>query len=218
MESFANHATRRMSEFKLIMPTVAHYLEHILIIPNFEYKYDSKAGKIKNSKKFIDSYSALTKFSREKLLQNIYLKEKFYLFQEHKINKKNSKQSFDDILNNIILNYQIVEIKDQNFTQESIFDELKDFNNKMKIRANKNKLDFYLRLKCTNEESLINLINKKSHKYLKNITLNFIDAWLMFLFEEIKNGNFSNEENSIGSLRNTQNQIIFLKKQKEKIL
>ncbi len=218
MGTLKHHASRRMCEFKFIMPTLIHYLEHIFLIKNNGYIYDIKSGRIKIMDKFIDSYKPTSQEMWDEIIKKASIKEHFYLFQHFKMKKIKNPSLFEEELKKKCDEYKPIYINDNDFNSENLYKILIDFNNNQQKIYKETGIKIFIRLKMTESDSLITNINSRSDKYIKKIVLNFIEAWTLFLNEEIKQKNYSDDEDNSGSIKNTFAQISFLTEQKNRII
>ncbi len=218
MLTLTNHASKRMCEFNFILPTLTHYLEHIFLIKNNGYEYEPNSGRIKSMGKYIDSYKKLTDKQWDELISKCCLKEKSILFQRRSFHKYEPNFNFEKALELACAGFVKYDIKEEDFSKDNLYLNLVNFKNEQEENNKIFDIKIYIRLKMLEEQCILSLIDKHTNKYLRNIALNFIDAWVDFLNEEILTNNCENTIEHYASLENTNKQIEFLLKQRSKII
>jgi len=162
---------------------VVALLDHLLLTIGNGYRFDNKTGMIyefghNDEYKFVDQFPELTPEDWKNVIQTCHNKEQEYADQF----------GYDaDQLKYDCEKYKIIKVDDSMFTEDSLY---KDLVNMKKFNQDFYKFKTYVRpYPLSKSFSLIYKLNKNTPDWFIDIALNFCNAWIRFLDEEILNNN-----------------------------
>lgn len=178
-----NFVNRQLCEYRLIFPTVAALLDHLLFTNGNGYYFCSDIGMIVDrNRNRIDEYPEMTDLEWDTLIVACHEKERH--FAEDLVTDYSPFN--EKVFAAVCALYKRQTVDDSMFSTESLYLNLCTMSANLKERSE----DSYLRpYPFSSGYADIYELNENTPKWFIQIALNFCLAWIQFLNEELINNN-----------------------------
>jgi len=175
-----NFANRQLCEYQTIFPTVASLLDHILFVNGNGYYFNDKTGMIiDGNRRSIDQYPEMNDAEWDALIQSCHEKER--RFAQEYADRGISTDPAD--LEADCAAYKRVAVDDSRFTAEALYADL------CAMRAAREEYSYVRPYPFSRGYADIYSLNENTPKWFVQIAVNFCNAWIRFLNEELENNN-----------------------------
>jgi hypothetical protein len=185
MNNIHNFANRQLCEYASIFPTVAALLDHLLFTNGTGYEFDEACGMIyndgNNGPEYINQYAQLSDAEWDTLIAKCYQKQIDFAHRFGHGRPVDMVEVAEDCKI-----YKKQNISDEDFSEESLFNDLMKIAKKKSTRH----YDSFVRpYPLSPGYAEIYNLNENTPEWLIKIAVNFCNAWVRFLDEELRIGN-----------------------------
>jgi hypothetical protein len=181
-----NFANRNLCEYQSIFPTIVALLDHLLLTNGNGYYFNKKTGMIEDGSRIaIDSYPTLSDSDWKELIASCHKQEREFA---ESVARRLDSDVDEQYLADDCAAYKKQNVNDSMFSAESMYKDLRNMRRVQESRYGRGE-QWIRPYPFSKGYAKIYELNHNTPSWFIQIVINFCQAWIKFLDEELASGN-----------------------------